>query len=132
MTYKTQTNNTELNKRIQNALKNKRANCFGTALYLVGVLDKDQDTAGFFKNHFKKMERISCPEIGALVMMMRKFNIGNPPISKESEVHAGIVTCLNPLKITHRHGAAGELKQDDLLEEVIKNYYVDSLIYYKK
>jgi hypothetical protein len=94
---------TELNKKIQNALKNKRANCFGTALYLAGVLDKDQDAVGFFENHVKKMKRISYPEINTLVIMMKKFDIGNPPVSKELEVHAGLITCLNPLKITHRY-----------------------------
>jgi hypothetical protein len=130
MTYKT--NNKELNKRIQNAIKNKRANCFGTALYLAGVLDKDQDAVGFFENHVKKMKRISYPEINALVIMMGKFDIGNPPISKELEVHAGLITFLNPLKITHRNGAAVELKQNDLLEHVIKKYHVSSLLYYKK
>jgi hypothetical protein len=110
------------NERLAEIRGTRQSNCIGTALYLAGLEGKDVSRSGErvlwekwpFLNESGKLRE---PEEGALIAWM---------VSNGDTVefqHMGIVTGINPLRITHRGGCEDPIYENQTFQEVNSPIY---------
>jgi hypothetical protein len=106
------------NERVTLCRHTKRSNCVGTALYIIGAQKEDRSVdlvdsdLESLTAYLKKLEQIPAPIEGCLVVWE-----GLIPIT-----HIGVVTSVNPLLITNRHGAGGSFVEDESFEDLNRKY----------
>jgi len=112
-------------KLVQARESNAGKNCIGTALFLCGVVDKDEAIGPLLATRtVSQMRKLPKPEIGCLMAFMGEF------AGMASVIHLGVVTNVSPLKLTYRDGGSGNLIEEDPATNVY-NQYGDNCIYFK-
>jgi hypothetical protein len=109
----------DISERIAIASTNtSNRNCFGTALYLAGLLPQDQfldlDFEGRKLGPYLEEDPLRSPRKGSVVLYWF--------LDTDLLVHMGVVTRLSPLRITHRFDTNGPLIVDDKPKKIIREY----------
>lgn len=114
-----------LRRRIEEVRQVRRANCVGTALYLVQERDKDEHIEPY---HFNVRESglilSEKPEFGAVVIW---FYLPEGDI-----FHMGVITGLNPIQVTHRNGYGGVVVGNQSIERMEWDYATKPKFYLPK
>ena len=106
-----------LRDRIRSLKNESHSNCFGTALYLLGMQNKDEFNEGLElrgKRLRRVFQHISTPVYGALALWTIKSSV----FDYQDLTHAGIVTGISPTLVTHRDGMGARIRIDDLIYEI--------------
>jgi len=86
-----------LKERIDLAKKTtKPTNCIGTALFLVGELDKDSLVNPGRIKKLNGLKRLVKPEKGCLIAW---------ELRKRVAMHLGVIVRVRPIRVTHREGS---------------------------
>jgi hypothetical protein len=86
--------------------------CYAAAFYLTGIIDEERFlTCNEISRYLANLSVINHPEIGCLVHFWNG-----------SFGHIGVITHLNPIRITDRHGIQGEIRENQLLPDVMLEY----------
>jgi hypothetical protein len=124
----------EMLKRIALCRNTFRANCIGTARYLLGQEEDDvfvpAETG--FPTYLAGLKRLNEPKLGCIVVWTWKPSswLGEP-LEIEAKTgkypivevyHMGIVTSLEPLGITHREKTRGRFIENQPIAELQKEY----------
>lgn len=88
-------------------------NCIGTALFITGEIPYEIIVWNDRKRFFSLLKKAKKSHYGAIMMW-------HYPEEKFS--HAGVITGLEPLLITYRHGRRGRILIDQPIERVDKEY----------
>lgn len=116
----------ELKCRVEVAAYAPHSNCAGGALCWTGEQEYDsyvhtsRDRLYYKKDVFDfldKMEGTRIPELGAIVVWTSKRSM--------AVGHMGVITHLEPLRITHREKCEGRIFVDQPFEEIRYNRYFD-------
>ena len=109
-----------VHKRIRLAKRHKTfTNCFGTALYLAGIIKQDKFIPRIW-DYDSELERLTIldqPEVYSLAIFRRGTN--------KYVDHIAIVTGINPILLTHRDiltHPEGVFIEKEPLEEVVARY----------
>lgn len=111
-----------ITKRIKLAKNHKTfTNCFGTALYISGIFEKDNFIASpyVYEPIIERLIKLKQPELYSLVIFKRGKN--------KYIDHMAILTKINPLLITHRD-IDGIFRKDEPLDEVVKRHSSELMI----
>lgn len=111
----------EYTRRLATIVEEAPSNCIGTALYLTGKIPEDLErwpSEFSFFNLCKNfdLERIAEPEKLSLACWTRKEG------DDFYVMHMGVVTGLDPLVITSRHGYQGHFVIDEPFVSVDRRY----------
>ena len=103
-----------MQNRIDTLQKKDCSNCAGTALYIVGELEKDEYISRIhYKNKLESLDLTNSIQIGLLIAWHDK--------SKTSE-HIGVIVNTNPLLIANRRGRHGYFEPHETLKEINETY----------
>jgi hypothetical protein len=95
-----------------------RANCIGTALYIIGELGEDKyitPYSGVKELYLKNLEPIQTPSEYCLIVWA----------CTDCIEHMGVVTGINPILVTNREHADGEFIVNQGFEKANKPYHPD-------
>ncbi len=110
-------------ERIRLAKKHKKlTNCFGTSLYIAGILDRDIFVSRVwdYESEIGKLTKLDGPELGSLVIFRK---------GEERFVdHMAVVLSLNPTRVIQRE-LDGHSIEEKRLEEVIRDYGIAEVEY---
>jgi hypothetical protein len=89
------------------------ANCIGTALYLIGCVNADchiepEEFDGVYDSN---LTRLTDPQAYCLALVFHS--------DTGKVLHAGVVTRVDPVLVTHRAGINGRIIEDDSLENFV-------------
>jgi len=110
-------------QRIKLVKRHKRfTNCFGTALYIAGIIGKDRIISypWDYEERIKKLDELAEPEIYSLVIFRRE--------DSEYPDHMAIVTGINPTLLTHRDGIRGPFIDKEPFEKVVERYGTNEMV----
>lgn len=121
-------NKTSLEERISIAKrKHEGKNCVGTALYLIG----EEDEEGYIAPRdviVSALSKIEKPHIGALAVWSYKPWI----IFRDEVMHMGVITGINPTRVTHRPRYEQALIENQSCEEISEDYSSPAKFYIPK
>lgn len=102
----------------------QRANCVGTALYIVGMRNSDShaNTKKTFRQEIKRLKRTEKPKKGCLVVWQntgwhRSWWAAAEIKHLDTEIlHMGVVASLGPLSVIHRDGLRGAVERSRFVD----------------
>ena len=136
--------NKDVVRRIALCRNTERANCVGTARYLLGEETDDVfvPTETGYPTYLAGLKRLKEPAVGCYaVWVWQPYKQSDGPIETEKKTgrypinevyHMGVVASLNPLSITHRECTHGRFIENQPLAELEKDYdsrYFELLFY---
>lgn len=106
-----------LEERLKLVRNTKRSNCIGTALFLVGLYEEDRflSPKAAYERYLSNLEELDLPEIGCLVSFGKTFKVA----------HLGVVTSLEPLKVTEREWTEGPFSENSDFWKLKRTYEED-------
>ncbi|GEM_PF-4242389 len=105
-------------KRIKLAKRHKIfTNCFGTSLYIVGILNKDRFVSRVwdYEPEIEKLARLDKPELGSLVIFRKGTGKGR------YIDHMALVLSVNPTRVIQRELDGHSIGEKNI-ERVIRDY----------
>ncbi|MGV8141150.1 MAG: hypothetical protein ACP5NW_01770 [Candidatus Woesearchaeota archaeon] len=110
-----------------NAKPKKAKNCMGTALYLLGIIKEDRDA--YDEEVWKNIDPRDSKTEPSLehkiaIWPNKDYFLYNQfhEIEIKAIDHIGIVTSLDPIRITHRVRFEGPFRENQPLKDMIREY----------
>ena len=100
-------------------------NCAGTTLYLIGAAENDKyvESKTLHLNYLSKLTITTQPAIGCIVAWTGKYQHSGSlfvPVDYINTRHIGVITTLDPIKVTHRDGIKGRFIVNQRIEDIEK------------